>query len=79
MEYLARLIGLPFFAMLTAIAFFREWLRFQYLFLKNGGEAIPYKKPRKTIEDVYQLVADIFEEGEQEDDLTKAVREAGFK
>jgi len=57
MTYILRLIALPFVLALTAIGLVRHMFTVAYLFMRYGGEFIHYHKPRKTIADVYNIVA----------------------
>jgi hypothetical protein len=55
MIYIKRLLGLPFFAGLLAIATIWNFIVKLYLWVRYGGEAINYndKMNRKTITDVF--------------------------
>ena len=61
MTYILRLIALPFVLALTAIGLVRHLFTVAYLFMRHGGEFIHYHKPRKSIADVYNIVANKFE------------------
>ena len=51
------MIALPFVLALTAIGLVRHLFTVAYLFMRHGGEFIHYHKPRKSIADVYNVVA----------------------
>jgi hypothetical protein len=57
MKYILRLIALPFVISLTVIGLVRHLFVVNYLFMRHGGEFIHYHKPKKTIADVYNVVA----------------------
>lgn len=52
---IARILGLPFFAVICLIAAVFLWFKWAFNFIRFGGEAIIYEtNSRKTIFDIYQ-------------------------
>ena len=58
LNILFRILGVIPFAVLSLIGAFILWLKWNFNFIRFGGEAISYttKTERKTIRDVYNLI-----------------------
>lgn len=56
-NYIVRLVSLPFVMALTTIGLIRHLFHTSYLFMRHGGELIHYHRPKKTIADVYNAIA----------------------